>query len=64
LPIFYLQTSTVGNHVYIADMDDHKDIVYIGSHLECFAGGNWILGSYFARMQKVWAKAFTQVARC
>ncbi|KAF8348776.1 glycoside hydrolase family 47 protein [Amanita rubescens] len=39
-----MKTSTVGNHVYIADLDDKKDIVYIGSHLECFAGGNWILG--------------------
>ncbi|KAG9313397.1 glycoside hydrolase family 47 protein [Chiua virens] len=37
-----IRTSTVGNWVYLADYDDQ--ILHVGSHLGCFAGGNWILG--------------------
>jgi len=38
------QTSTVGNFTYIADFDDDGDIRFLGSHLECFLAGNWLLG--------------------
>jgi mannosyl-oligosaccharide alpha-1,2-mannosidase len=38
-----LRTSTVGNHVYLADFDG-TDILHIGSHLACFMAGNWLLG--------------------
>ena len=38
------KTSTVGNHVYLADYDDQKQIRHVGSHLECFLAGNWLLG--------------------
>ncbi|KIY47407.1 glycoside hydrolase family 47 protein [Fistulina hepatica ATCC 64428] len=38
-----LRTSTVGNHTYTADWDDGT-ILHVGSHLACYAGGNWILG--------------------
>ncbi|KAI0035798.1 glycoside hydrolase family 47 protein [Vararia minispora EC-137] len=43
-----LHTSTVGNHVYLADFDDNRLIRHIGSHLACFYGGNWILGGKLA----------------
>ncbi|KAG6896909.1 hypothetical protein C0992_005311 [Termitomyces sp. T32_za158] len=39
-----LRTSTVGNHAYLADFDDSRQIRHVGSHLACFNGGNWILG--------------------
>ncbi|EKM77281.1 hypothetical protein AGABI1DRAFT_86588 [Agaricus bisporus var. burnettii JB137-S8] len=39
-----LRTSTVGNHVYLADFDSNRRIRHVGSHLACFDGGNWILG--------------------
>ncbi|PPQ89224.1 hypothetical protein CVT25_001303 [Psilocybe cyanescens] len=39
-----LRTSTVGNHVYLADFDDSRTIRHIGSHLACFHGGNWLFG--------------------
>jgi mannosyl-oligosaccharide alpha-1,2-mannosidase len=38
-----IQSSTVGNHFYIADFDG-KQIRHIGSHLACFLAGNWIMG--------------------
>ena len=38
------QTSTVGNHLYLADQDDNGNIVNVGSHLACFMAGNWIMG--------------------
>ena len=38
------QTSTVGNHTYLADLDDSGTIRHIGSHLACFMAGNWIMG--------------------
>ncbi|KIJ99934.1 glycoside hydrolase family 47 protein [Laccaria amethystina LaAM-08-1] len=37
------KTSTVGDHVYLADYDGSK-IRHVGSHLACFHGGNWLLG--------------------
>ncbi|KAI0070112.1 seven-hairpin glycosidase [Panus rudis PR-1116 ss-1] len=40
-----LRTSTVGNHLYLADQDDDGRIRHIGSHLGCFAAGNWLMGS-------------------
>ena len=36
-------TSSVGNHLYLTDYTKGRKR-YIGSHLECFAGGNWIMG--------------------
>jgi mannosyl-oligosaccharide alpha-1,2-mannosidase len=41
------KTSTVGNHVYLADYDDQKRIRHVGSHLACFHAGNWLLGIIF-----------------
>ncbi|KAF9259730.1 glycoside hydrolase family 47 protein [Marasmius fiardii PR-910] len=41
---FLLRTSTVGNHVYLADQDDSGNIIGVGSHLACFNGGNWVYG--------------------
>ncbi|GJJ15116.1 hypothetical protein Clacol_009391 [Clathrus columnatus] len=38
------KTSTVGGWSYVADFQDDRQIRHIGSHLECFLGGNWILG--------------------
>jgi hypothetical protein len=40
------KTSTVGNHVYLADFDDNRRIRHVGSHLACFHAGNWLLGNY------------------
>jgi len=39
-----LRTSTVGNHVYLADFDSSRTIRHVSSHLACFHGGNWIYG--------------------
>ncbi|EJD51249.1 glycoside hydrolase family 47 protein [Auricularia subglabra TFB-10046 SS5] len=39
-----IKESTVGGHTFTADMDDEGRIRYIGSHLGCFAGGNFIMG--------------------
>ncbi|CDO70470.1 Glycoside Hydrolase Family 47 protein [Trametes cinnabarina] len=39
-----LRQSTVGNHTYLADLDDSGTIRHIGSHLACFMAGNWIMG--------------------
>lgn len=41
------KTSTIGNHVYLADYDDQKRIRHVGSHLECYLAGNWLLGTIF-----------------
>ena len=38
------KTSIVGDHVYLADYDDDRRIRHVGSHLECFHAGNWLLG--------------------
>lgn len=35
--------SSVGGHLYLTDYTGGQKR-YIGSHLECFVGGNWILG--------------------
>jgi len=37
------RTSTVGDWEYMADWDNGT-IIHIGSHLECFHAGNWMLG--------------------
>ncbi|KAI0289404.1 glycoside hydrolase family 47 protein [Multifurca ochricompacta] len=39
-----VKTSTIGNHVYLADFDDQRLIRHVGSHLACFYAGNWLLG--------------------
>ncbi|KAF5371789.1 hypothetical protein D9758_003529 [Tetrapyrgos nigripes] len=39
-----LMTSTVGDHVYLGDIDSQGRRVHVGSHLACFHGGNWIMG--------------------
>ncbi|CAL1699168.1 unnamed protein product [Somion occarium] len=38
------RTSTVGNHLYLADQQDDGTLRHIGSHLECFHAGNWMFG--------------------
>ena len=50
------KTSTVGNHVYLADYDTRGRIRHLGSHLACFHAGNWLLGmihcySFFSRVE-------------
>ncbi|KAM6497603.1 glycoside hydrolase family 47 protein [Amanita muscaria] len=47
-----LKTSTVGNFKYLADYDN-KTIIHIGSHLECFHAGNWILGGKMVNNQTI-----------
>ena len=34
--------------MYMADYDDQKNIRHIGSHLECYMGGNWLLGLFIS----------------
>jgi len=36
-------TSSVGGHLYLADYTRGRKR-YIGEHLGCFVGGNWIMG--------------------
>jgi len=38
-----IETSIVGNYVYIADYNNSQ-LIHVGSHLACFAAGNWLLG--------------------
>ncbi|TFK34476.1 glycoside hydrolase family 47 protein [Crucibulum laeve] len=39
-----LKTSSIGDHVYLADYDSSKRIRHVSSHLACFHGGNWLFG--------------------
>jgi len=48
-----LRTSTIGSHVYLADYDSSKRIRHVGSHLECFHGGNWLLGGRLLNNQTI-----------
>ncbi|KAI0301659.1 glycoside hydrolase family 47 protein [Multifurca ochricompacta] len=41
---YLMKESTVGHHVYLADLDDRGLIRHVGSHLACFHAGNWLLG--------------------
>ncbi|KAH9027045.1 seven-hairpin glycosidase [Lactarius hengduanensis] len=47
------QTSTVGNHVYLADIDDNGSVRLVGSHLACFHAGNWMLGGKLLKNQTI-----------
>ncbi|KAJ3920511.1 seven-hairpin glycosidase [Lentinula edodes] len=44
--------STVGNYTYIADWDE-GELIHVGSHLECFHGGNWIFGGHLLNNQTI-----------
>ncbi|KAI0806206.1 glycoside hydrolase family 47 protein [Irpex lacteus] len=50
-------TSTVGNHLYLADQDDNGNIINVGSHLACFMAGNWIMGGRLLNNQTIVDKA-------
>ncbi|TDL22866.1 seven-hairpin glycosidase [Rickenella mellea] len=56
--------STVGNHLYLADFDDSGMIRNIGSHLECFHGGNWLLGGQLLNNQTIVDFALELVDAC
>ncbi|OBZ67538.1 putative mannosyl-oligosaccharide alpha-1,2-mannosidase 1B [Grifola frondosa] len=47
------RTSTVGDHLYLADLDDTGTIVHIGSHLECYFAGNWLLGGKLLKNETI-----------
>ncbi|KIK66353.1 glycoside hydrolase family 47 protein [Collybiopsis luxurians FD-317 M1] len=47
-----MRTSTVGDHVYLADWNA-GEILLEGSHLACFQGGNWILGGKLLNNQTI-----------
>ncbi|KAH9051084.1 glycoside hydrolase family 47 protein [Lactarius vividus] len=52
--IKYLKkTSSVGNHVYLADIDDNGSVRLVGSHLACFHAGNWMLGGKLFNNQTI-----------
>jgi mannosyl-oligosaccharide alpha-1,2-mannosidase len=59
-----LRTSTVGNHLYLADFDDSRTIRHIGSHLACFYGGNWLLGGRLLNNQTIVDTALKLVDGC
>ncbi|KAJ7064868.1 glycoside hydrolase family 47 protein [Mycena amicta] len=48
-----LRTSTVGNHLYLADFDSSRRIRHVGSHLACFHAGNWLLGGKLLKNQTI-----------
>jgi len=48
-----MKNSTVGNHVYLADLDDQGRIRHVGSHLACFHAGNWLLGGKLTNNQTI-----------
>ncbi|KII87574.1 glycoside hydrolase family 47 protein [Plicaturopsis crispa FD-325 SS-3] len=47
-----LRTSTVGNWTYLGDFTN-KTLLHVASHLECFHGGNWILGGKMLNNQTI-----------
>ena len=49
--------------MYLADFDDQRKIRHVGSHLECFVGGNWLLGNYPTNAL-VWTESCTQGVEC
>ncbi|KAH9026204.1 seven-hairpin glycosidase [Lactarius pseudohatsudake] len=52
--IRYLKkTSPIGNHVYLADIDDNGSVRLVGSHLACFHAGNWMLGGKLLNNQTI-----------
>ncbi|KAF9485017.1 seven-hairpin glycosidase [Pholiota conissans] len=59
-----LRTSTVGNHLYLADFDDSRTIRHIGSHLACFYGGNWLMGGRLLNNQTIVDIALQLVDAC
>lgn len=59
-----LRTSTVGNHVYLADFDDSRTIRHVGSHLACFYGGNWLFGGKLLNNQTIVDIALQLVDAC
>ncbi|KAJ7176363.1 glycoside hydrolase family 47 protein [Mycena crocata] len=48
-----LRTSTIGNHLYLADMDGSRRIRHVGSHLACFHAGNWLLGGKLLKNETI-----------
>ncbi|KAH8113846.1 seven-hairpin glycosidase [Phellopilus nigrolimitatus] len=58
------RTSTVGNHLYLADLDDDGLIRHIGSHLACFHGGNWLLGGRLLNNDTIVSIALDLVEAC
>ncbi|KAJ7367333.1 seven-hairpin glycosidase [Mycena albidolilacea] len=56
-----ISTSTVGNHIYLTDLDDQGLICHVGSyvllsqfvHLACFHAGNWLLGRKLLNNQTI-----------
>ncbi|KAJ7616955.1 seven-hairpin glycosidase [Mycena polygramma] len=48
-----LKTSTVGNYTYLADQDDSGQLLHVGSHLECFHAGNWMLGGKLVQNETI-----------
>ncbi|KAK0199195.1 seven-hairpin glycosidase [Desarmillaria ectypa] len=61
---YLLKTSTVGNHVYLADFDSSRTIRHVGSHLECFHGGNWLFGGKLLNNQTIVDIALQLVDAC
>ncbi|KAH9026209.1 glycoside hydrolase family 47 protein [Lactarius pseudohatsudake] len=47
------QTSTFGDHVYLADIDDNGSVQPVGSHIACFHAGNWMLGGKLLNNQTI-----------
>jgi mannosyl-oligosaccharide alpha-1,2-mannosidase len=48
-----VQTSSVGNWTYIADSPQPGELRLVGSHLECFHAGNWIMGGKMLNNQTI-----------
>ncbi|KAG0316721.1 maturation of Asn-linked oligosaccharides protein, partial [Podila horticola] len=59
-----IKTSTVGDWTYIADYDDEKRICHVSSHLECFAGGDWIVGGKLLENQTIQDYGLNLVDAC
>ncbi|KAF5371668.1 hypothetical protein D9758_003530 [Tetrapyrgos nigripes] len=61
---FNTQVSDVGSHVYLADYDSQRRIRHVGSHLECFHGGNWIMGGRLSDNETIFQHALDLVDAC
>lgn len=62
--IYGYKTSTVGDHVYLADFDNQRQIRHISSHLACFHGGNWLLGGKLLNNQTIIDVALQLIDGC
>ncbi|EJD51258.1 seven-hairpin glycosidase [Auricularia subglabra TFB-10046 SS5] len=59
-----VKVSTVGGHTFTADFDDNRRVRHMGTHLGCFAGGNFIMGGKLLGNDSIVATGLKLVDGC